>query len=161
MTTKLGNLVLDRWIDGDGDGNVLTSAVNGNPVASITSDGLDFGSIIDHARRVGGANLRQLTFHERGDMLKALAKYLMEHKQEFYTLSTETGATKADSWIDIDGGGALDRLVDALEAHPQTRVARQGVAEQPEVQDLLRVAGVEHRHLRIHEAVLALARQRR
>ena len=104
MTTKLGNLVLDRWIDGDGDGNVLTSAVSGNPVASITSDGLDFGAIIEHARRVGGANLRKLTFHERGEMLKALAKFLTEHKQELYALSTETGATKADSWIDIDGG---------------------------------------------------------
>jgi len=104
MTTKLGNLVLDRWVDGDGDGNVLTSAVSGDPVASITSDGLDFGAVLGHARRVGGANLRKLTFHERGDMLKALAQYLMEHKQEFYTLSTQTGATRADSWIDIDGG---------------------------------------------------------
>ena len=52
----------------------------------------------------GGDNLRRLTFHERGDMLKALAKFLTEHKEEFYALSTSTGATRADSWIDIDGG---------------------------------------------------------
>ncbi|MDJ0750236.1 MAG: phenylacetic acid degradation bifunctional protein PaaZ [Woeseiaceae bacterium] len=104
MTNKLGNLVFDRWVDGDGDGNMLKSAVDGNAVARITSDGLDFGDILNHARKTGGANLRKLTFHERGEMLKSLAKYLMEHKKEFYALSTQTGATKGDSWIDIDGG---------------------------------------------------------
>jgi oxepin-CoA hydrolase/3-oxo-5,6-dehydrosuberyl-CoA semialdehyde dehydrogenase len=104
MTKKLGNLVLDRWIEGDGDGKTLTSAVNGEPVASITSNGLDFADILAHARNVGGANLRKLTFHERGEMLKALAKYLMEHKKALYELSTATGATRNDSWVDIDGG---------------------------------------------------------
>jgi len=101
---KLGNLALDRWIDGDGDGKALSSAVSGEPIASITSDGLDFRGMLEHARKVGGTNLRKMTFHERGDMLKALAQYLLEHKKEFYGLSTQTGATRADSWIDIDGG---------------------------------------------------------
>ncbi len=101
---KLGNLVLDQWVEGDGDGTVLASAVSGDPVASITSDGLDFAGILNHARTVGGTNLRKLTFHERGEMLKALAKYLMEHKEELCTLSSETGATRGDSWVDIDGG---------------------------------------------------------
>jgi oxepin-CoA hydrolase/3-oxo-5,6-dehydrosuberyl-CoA semialdehyde dehydrogenase len=104
MQTKLGNLVLDQWVDGDGDGNVLTSAVDGTPLARITSTGLDFSSVLQHARQVGGSNLRKLTFHQRGEMLKALAQYLMEHKKEFYALSTATGATRADSWVDIDGG---------------------------------------------------------
>ena len=71
-------------------------------VANITSDGLNFAEVLNHARTVGGANLRKMTFHERGEMLKALAKYLMEHKKEFYALSTETGATRGDSWVDID-----------------------------------------------------------
>jgi len=101
---KLGNLVLDQWVDGDGDGTVLTSAINGEPLARITSAGLDFAGVLEHARSVGGTNLRKLTFHERGEMLKALAQYLMEHKKELYALSTETGATKDDSWVDIDGG---------------------------------------------------------
>jgi oxepin-CoA hydrolase/3-oxo-5,6-dehydrosuberyl-CoA semialdehyde dehydrogenase len=102
--TKLGNLAAGRWVDGDGEGRVLHSAVDGREVASITSDGLDFAGMLEHARDVGGANLRRLTFHERAELLKALAKYLTEHKREFYELSTLTGATKADSWIDIDGG---------------------------------------------------------
>jgi len=104
MQTKLGNLVLDRWVDGDGEGNTLTSAVDGKAIAAITSDGLDFKNILNHARTVGGVNLRKYTFHERGEMLKALAKYLIEHKKEFYPLSTQTGATRSDSWVDIDGG---------------------------------------------------------
>jgi oxepin-CoA hydrolase/3-oxo-5,6-dehydrosuberyl-CoA semialdehyde dehydrogenase len=101
---KLGNLAQDRWIEGDGDGKALSSAVTGEPIASISSDGLDFRGMLEHARTVGGAHLRKMTFHERGDMLKALAQYLMEQKKDFYGLSTETGATRSDSWIDIDGG---------------------------------------------------------
>ena len=104
MTNKLGNLVLDRWTEGDGEGTALASAVSGTPVARITSAGLDFERILTHARQTGGTNLRKMTFHERGEMLKRLAKYLMEHRKELYALSTETGATKNDSWIDIDGG---------------------------------------------------------
>jgi oxepin-CoA hydrolase/3-oxo-5,6-dehydrosuberyl-CoA semialdehyde dehydrogenase len=101
---KLGNLVQDRWVEGDGEGKMLTSAVNGEPVAAISSKGLDFAAMLQHAKQVGGPALRKLTFHERGDMLKALAKYLDEHKKEFYALSTATGATRRDSWPDIDGG---------------------------------------------------------
>ncbi len=101
---KLGNLVLDRWVEGDGDGTTLSSAVTGNPVARITSEGIDFADMLAHAHDVGGPNLRRYTFHERADMLKALAKHLSEHKEALYALSTHTGATRGDSWIDIDGG---------------------------------------------------------
>jgi len=101
---KLQNFARDSWISGDGDGKELRSAVDGTPVARITSDGIDFASILTYARDVGGTNLRKYTFHERANMLKALAQYLSEHKKEFYALSTSTGATRADSWIDIDGG---------------------------------------------------------
>ena len=104
MESKLGNRIMDRWIDGDGDGKMLKSAVDGRTIAQITSDGLNFQDVLAHARNVGGANLRKLTFHQRGEMLKALAQYLMEQKKELYALSTETGATRGDSWIDIDGG---------------------------------------------------------
>jgi oxepin-CoA hydrolase/3-oxo-5,6-dehydrosuberyl-CoA semialdehyde dehydrogenase len=101
---KLANRVTDRWLEGNGAGRMLESAVDGREIASITSDGLDFAAMLDYARRVGGPALRQLTFHQRGEMLKALAKFLTEHKREFYELSTLTGATRSDSWIDIDGG---------------------------------------------------------
>lgn len=104
MQNKLGNLALNQWVEGDGDGSILHNAVNGNAVAQITSAGLDFRDILEYARRVGGSKLREYTFHERAEMLKALAKYLLQHKKEFYALSAATGATRNDSWIDIDGG---------------------------------------------------------
>lgn len=101
---KLENFAQNRWVPGSGDGAPLMSAVDGRTVAALTSDGLDFASMLDYARRIGGPNLRRHTFHERALMLKALALHLTEHKKEFYALSTDTGATKMDSWIDIDGG---------------------------------------------------------
>ena len=37
-------------------------------------------------------------------MLRALAMHLMSKKEAFYELSYRTGATRGDSWIDIEGG---------------------------------------------------------
>ncbi len=101
---KLENFAHNRWAAGKGDGTPLTSAVDGRTIARLSSDGLDFAAMLDYARNVGGPNLRRYTFHERALMLKALALHLTEHKKELYALSTDTGATRADSWIDIDGG---------------------------------------------------------
>ena len=101
---KLGNYVMGNWIEGDGDGQQLYNAVNGNLIATATTKGLDFVSLLDYGRTKGSAALRKMTFHERGRMLKALALHLLEHKEEFYSLSYKTGATRADSWVDIEGG---------------------------------------------------------
>ena len=101
---KLQNFAENNWFAGSDDGKPLNSAVDGRPVATISSAGVDFAAMLDYARRVGGENLRKHTFHDRAFMLKDLALFLMENKKEFYALSTETGATKSDSWVDIDGG---------------------------------------------------------
>src|SRR5438094_6609654 len=101
---KLENYVTGKWITGDGNGQVLRDAVTGEEIAIATTDGLDFATILDYGRTVGNPALRKMTFHERGRMLKALALYLTERKDKFYLISYHTGATKADSWIDIEGG---------------------------------------------------------
>jgi oxepin-CoA hydrolase/3-oxo-5,6-dehydrosuberyl-CoA semialdehyde dehydrogenase len=101
---KLGCYAEDRWVTASDEGVLLRSAVSGAPIAEASSSGIDFGSMAEHARRVGGANLRKMTFHDRALMIKALAQYLNENKKAFYELSTETGATRKDSWVDIDGG---------------------------------------------------------
>ncbi len=101
---KLGNYITGRWITGDGDGQVLYDAVTGDDIAIASTEGLDFASILDYGRRVGNPALRRMTFHERGRMLRALAVYLNERKEKFYQVSYKTGATKVDSWIDIEGG---------------------------------------------------------
>jgi len=101
---KLGNYVTGNWIEGDGDGKPLYNAVNGEVITMATSDGLDFENILKYGRTVGGPPLRKMTFQERGLMLKKLALYLTKRKEEFYEVSYLTGATKLDSWIDIEGG---------------------------------------------------------
>ncbi len=101
---KLENYVMGKWIRGDGEGETLYDAVTGEPVATTSTEGLDFASLLQYGREVGNPALRKLSFHERGRRLKALALHLQEKKEKFYQLSYHTGATKADSWIDIEGG---------------------------------------------------------
>jgi oxepin-CoA hydrolase/3-oxo-5,6-dehydrosuberyl-CoA semialdehyde dehydrogenase len=101
---KLESFAAQRWQAGDRSGKPLLSAVDGSPVASIDSHGINFADMLAFARNTGGPALRKMTFHERALMLKALAIELSEHKDELYELSTKTGATRNDSWIDIDGG---------------------------------------------------------
>jgi oxepin-CoA hydrolase / 3-oxo-5,6-dehydrosuberyl-CoA semialdehyde dehydrogenase len=104
MAKQLESFVAGRWQAGNGTPAVLRDATTGEVIANATSDGLDLSTSLVHAREVGGANLRRLTFHERAALLKSLAKHLSDKKEELYALSYATGATKADSWIDIDGG---------------------------------------------------------
>jgi oxepin-CoA hydrolase/3-oxo-5,6-dehydrosuberyl-CoA semialdehyde dehydrogenase len=102
-TPQLLNYERDRWVAGD---NVvdLVSAIDGAPVAMAGSGGLNFGAMLRHAREVGGPALRKLTFHERARMVKALGLAIMVRKEELYELSFQTGATRKDGWIDIEGG---------------------------------------------------------
>lgn len=101
---QLQSYVKGKWVVGAGEGTVLRDATTGAVVAHASAQGLDYAGMLEHARRVGGPALRALTFHERAGLLKALARHLTERKEEFYALSYATGATKTDSWIDIDGG---------------------------------------------------------
>lgn len=93
-----------KWVAPAADAATLRSAVTGEAIARLGSGGLDFAAMAAHAREVGGPALRAMTFHSRAAMLKALAQYLNERRDPLYELSYETGATKADSLIDIDGG---------------------------------------------------------
>lgn len=101
---KLQNYVLGHWLDGTGEGQVLYDASTGDEVALASSEGIDFGAMFEYGRKIGNRNLRRMTFQERGRMLKALAIYLLERKEKYYEISYKTGATRVDSWIDIEGG---------------------------------------------------------
>lgn len=92
-----------QWVSGRG-GKTVNNAVTGEPIAQVSSDGLDFAGMLSYARDTVGPRLRALTFHQRALQLKDLAKVLMADKERFYKLSTATGATRTDSWVDIDGG---------------------------------------------------------
>lgn len=101
---KLEHYTGGRWMTGEGEGQALYDAVTGSFVAAATSKGIDFAAMLHYGRTVGNRNLRRMSFHERGRMLKALALHLSAHKEKFYAISYHTGATRADSWIDIEGG---------------------------------------------------------
>lgn len=101
---QLKNYAEGKWVTANSEGDVLHNAITGDAIFTASSEGLDFGAMMRYARKVGGPALRKMTFQERGRMLKALALYLLERKDYFYEISSYTGATKADSWVDIEGG---------------------------------------------------------
>lgn len=101
---SLMNYACGQWVAGADKGQELYNAINGDVIATASSKGLDFGKMLDYARTVGGPKLRKMTFQERGLMLRALAMHLLSKKDQFYKISWATGATKIDSWVDIEGG---------------------------------------------------------
>ncbi|WP_116115107.1 phenylacetic acid degradation bifunctional protein PaaZ [Amycolatopsis ruanii] len=100
----LRSYVSGGWRTGEGEGAALHDAVTGAEVARISTAGIDMAAALDHGRRVGGRALRELTFHQRAALLKAVASHLREHRDELYELSAKTGATLGDSKFDVDGG---------------------------------------------------------
>ena len=98
------NYALGKWIKGDGEGIPLFNAISGENIGKASSKGLDFSQMMKYGRETGGPSLRKMTFQERGLMLKKLALHLHSIKNKFYKVSSYTGATKIDSWIDIEGG---------------------------------------------------------
>lgn len=106
MTRMLQSYVQDAWWSpaDDVEGVPVNDASTGEEVARVSSEGLDLQAAMEYARTVGQQSLRELTFHQRAVLLKQLALVLMERKAELYELSSQTGATKGDSWVDIDGG---------------------------------------------------------
>jgi oxepin-CoA hydrolase / 3-oxo-5,6-dehydrosuberyl-CoA semialdehyde dehydrogenase len=101
---KLRSYVGGGWFEAAGGWTEVPSAVDGRVVAQVSSAGIDFQKVLDHARNVGGPALRALTFHQRCDCIKRLAAYLDERKERYYELAFDTGGTRKDNWVDVDGG---------------------------------------------------------
>ncbi len=101
---KTQSYVYGEWTTGQGTGIEVRHAVTGQAIAEVDSSGIDFQKVLEYGRSVGGPALRALSIQERGLRLKALAKHLMSKKDGFYEISAQTGATKADGWVDIEGG---------------------------------------------------------
>ncbi len=101
---QVKNYVLGQWVSGEGSETNLYNALTGEKIGDTSSAGLNYQEILTYGREKGGRSLRKMTFQERGRMLKALALHLMDKKESYYALSALTGATRVDSWIDIEGG---------------------------------------------------------
>ncbi|TQM42013.1 oxepin-CoA hydrolase/3-oxo-5,6-dehydrosuberyl-CoA semialdehyde dehydrogenase [Flavobacterium branchiophilum] len=104
MINHTQHYVQGKWVVASGEGIPTFDAITGEYVATTSVEGLDIPSILQYGRTKGGEKLRKMTFQERGNMLKSLAIYLTKKKEIFYELSYKTGATRTDSWIDIEGG---------------------------------------------------------
>ena len=104
MAPVLRSYVAGSWQAPSDEGRPLFDAVTGDEVARISSAGIDMAGVLGHGRTVGGPALRELTFHQRAGLLKALAGHLREHREELYAVSARTGATLFDSRFDVDGG---------------------------------------------------------
>src|ERR1700712_4222919 len=105
--TVLSSYVQGAWVVADvgpDAGSPVHDAATGAEIARLSTAGIDMAAALDYGRRVGGPALRALTFHQRAALLKALASYLREHREELYALSARSGATKGDSMFDVDGG---------------------------------------------------------
>ncbi len=92
------------WFEGQGQGVKVYNALNGSEVCEVSSNGIDFNKMLEYGRNVGGKALREMTIHDRANAIKNVAKHLMSKKEHFYAVSAKTGATKVDSWVDIEGG---------------------------------------------------------
>jgi oxepin-CoA hydrolase/3-oxo-5,6-dehydrosuberyl-CoA semialdehyde dehydrogenase len=134
LTTRprtLESYVGGEWVRGAAPGETLLNAATGAAVAQVDSSGIDFAGALAWGREVVGPKLRRLSFHERALMLKALGRKLMELKEEFYAESFATGATRADAWVDIEGGigTLLSYASKARRELPNTRVLTDGEVE--------------------------------
>ena len=128
---RLESYVSGRWVRGTGTGQTVLDAATGEPVALVDSSGVDFAAALDYGRSVAGPRLQALSFHDRAAMLKALGLALMAQKEEFYSESYHTGATRADGWIDIEGGigTMLSYASKGRRELPNTRVLLDGDVE--------------------------------
>ncbi|MDQ2928638.1 MAG: aldehyde dehydrogenase family protein, partial [Pseudomonadota bacterium] len=97
------SLIADRWV-GSRAGSALSSAIDGSTIHHTHADEIDFAEALLHARRTGIPALMAMDFQQRAARLKAIAAYMNERKEELYTISRHTGATRNDSWVDIEGG---------------------------------------------------------
>lgn len=101
---KIQSYVAGEWCSGNGRQDTLINSVNDQLIGEVHSLTSGFDQFLEYGRNVAGPALRQLTIHDRAERIKLLAKYLLDRKEDFYRISYMTGATKADSWVDIEGG---------------------------------------------------------
>ncbi|UAN55595.1 phenylacetic acid degradation bifunctional protein PaaZ [Serratia sp. JSRIV004] len=101
---QLTSYLSGAWVYGQGQSRQIQHAVTGEPLYQVCSDGLPLAASLSYARKLGGTALAKMTFQQRAQMMKAVAKHLLANKEALYQISYQTGATRNDSWVDIEGG---------------------------------------------------------
>ena len=106
---QLESFVLGSWHASPETGQPFVDATTGESIGTLSSTGIDFAEVVAYGRSTGGPILREMTFHQRATILRDLGKLLLDDasRDTLYPLSAKTGATRSDSWLDIDGGASV------------------------------------------------------
>lgn len=103
---QLTSYICGAWVYGQGNTRTIHHAISGEALYQVSSEGLPLAKSLEYAREKGGKALAAMTFQQRAQMMKAVAKHLLANKEALYAISMQTGATRSDSWVDIEGGVA-------------------------------------------------------
>src|SRR5438874_1946021 len=131
MTTTLRSYVRETWVEGQGDLATLVNPATEEPLARTGTVGIDFAAALEHARAAGSA-LREMTFAQRGEVLRAWSQALHSHRDELLGISTANGGnTRGDAKFDVDGAIAtLSHYADLGAQLGSVRALRDGDAVQ-------------------------------
>ncbi len=105
MTTFLNNFLSGQWQPAARAVHTLTDPVTGEALAATggSADGLAEGFAF--ARTEGAKALQALSYGQRAAMLSDAMKLMQSKRNDYYAISlANSGTTKADSGIDVDGG---------------------------------------------------------
>lgn len=111
---ELQSYIEGKWQRGSGNGSTLVNPATEQAVGTATADGLDFSRALSYARTEGGPALARMTFVQRAEMLRAIAKAIHAQRDELITLAIANGGnTRGDAKFDIDGAiGTLTAYAD-------------------------------------------------
>ena len=93
-----------QWRAGGGARQTLLNPATEAPLASASTEGLDLGAALEHARAKGGPALRALSFAQRGALIKGIADAMQDARDEPIGLGISNGGnTRSDAKFDVDG----------------------------------------------------------
>jgi 3,4-dehydroadipyl-CoA semialdehyde dehydrogenase len=141
----LASYLGQTWVVGDGPQTTLINPATEEAVASACTRGLDFAGALNKARNEGAQNLQELTFAQRGAILRQLAETMVAHRKELLGYSIiNNGATRSDSKFDVDGASfTLQAYADLGESLGDKRYLVDG-----DTQELLRSKRLAGLHIR-------------
>ena len=102
---SLESYLSGRWVRGEGVETRLVDPVKGDELATVSSKGVDLKGALDYARKQGQGGLRNLGYAERAKLVGAVADVLVANRPRYEEIAiANSGNTKTDAAIDIDGG---------------------------------------------------------
>ena len=102
---NLESYLSGRWLRGEGIETKLVDPVKGDELATVSAKGADLKGALAFARKQGQGALRNLSYAERGKLVGAVADVLVANRARYEDIAiANSGNTKTDAAIDIDGG---------------------------------------------------------